>query len=705
MDFAGLRSDCSSDDLSETQAGNPAPGPDTRSAAPQQSPGQLPVYPPAPPPWYPAAPFMPPPAGTPPFYPATSLPPSPAVRPSEPPLTTSAPGTSPALNSDAAPQQSVAAAAASIFRIERARLLGTQMLNWERVRAVLWVLVVGVALGSLLLIPQVHTLPMAMHPAALRTFPPVIVKTTLPRPLWASILVVIGIGAPLVALAFGLLVLLPLLWREARLRRQGDLHLAIGRQGLLFFLPGQPRHWFLLPWGHIISLNEATIAPNNGRRLRLRTVLWRRLARLQRAFRHGHRLGEAPSARRPVRSPFTLRARNQQPRQRLLLTCYARLPDVGYDWLFRLAPFTPRAGVTSLMLETGWFEAARPSPPATPGADVARQKEAGSAAASLHRILLALWQKPSLRAQRPLLPLPRSTGAVILNAPVQGTGPEARRVDLAAWAALPLVPALSIVGAGITLAMRQPVSVGAALNLATLCVLTLGLGLLLAGAARATRRNLFVAGAALLALAGALNIVYALNVLLLAWSPPFQAAPGEPFLYLELLVGLLIMLGTGGLAMEGAGRPGARPAASLSADTASVKRAHSAELALALGLLALGLARPLEDINQAVMTRGTGTLLVLRTILAEPALPLAIIGLSYFAPLASPALRQFLRTLQRIYGVALALLVPIAFILVYRATGGQRLLPLEWTPLLALMFVCGLLVTLGRVPIRSSLDG
>ena len=686
MDFASPRSERSLEAVSEDISGNICETQTSDQAAEPAAPALA-----APPPSDAPARAPDAPADT----PAASL----LAPPAAPePLPTPLPET--------AAQSPVTPPTASIFRIERARLLGAQAMNWENVRAILWVMVLGVALGALLLIPQVHALPKAAPQPKLPAPSPTpflligaqvhhsIAVAAPQRPLWASILLVIGIGGPLLALALGLLALPALLWREARRRRQGELYLAIGRQGLLFFLPGQPRHWFLLPWEHLSSLHDATTVPRNGKRARLRTVLWRRLAHARRAFRRGWRLGEVAETRRDAYAPFIMRAHRQQPRQRLQIVCRARLPRAGYGWLFRLAPFTRRTGASSFLLETGWFEAAS----ALPG-PVARQKDAP--AVSLHQTLLAFWQTPALRAQRPLLPLPRSNGAVTLNIPAPGWEPETRRVDRAAWAALPLVPALSVVGAGIALAMAQPLNLGMVLNVATLCVLTLGLGLLLGGAARTRRENTFAAGALLLLLAGALNIAYALNVLLIAWPAPFQAAPGEPFLDIELLAGLLILLGASALALEGAGRPGARPAASARVDAGDSAHAHSAELVLALGLFALGLARSLEDINQAVIANSAATLPLLRNILAEPLLPLAIIGLSYFAPLASPSLQSLLRRLQFIYGAALALLVPIAFILVYHATGGQRLLPLEWTPLLALAVVCGLLVMLWGAPIRT----
>jgi hypothetical protein len=604
-----------------------------------------------------------------------------------------------------APQKPAGSAPASIFRVERAWLVAAQDENWRRVRAVLWVIVVSTALGFLLLIPLVHAPPVRALPIHLQPRPGLLQHGPAPqRPLWAGILLVISMGTPLLALAVGLLSLPSFLWRAARLRRQADLHLAIGRQGLLFFLPGQPRHWFLLPWGHIATVSDATIIPRSGRYARLRTMLWRRLARLRRAFRHGRRLGESRDAGPPVRSPFALRARQQGPRPALRLTCYARLPDRGYGWLFQLAPFTRRVEPTTLLLQTGSFEAVRLSSPAAPvpaGQTQAapRSPRQAPSSVSLHRLLLGLWDAPLLRAQRPALPLPRSGGAVILNepAPAQRPGLEARGITWAAWAALPLVPALSVVRVGSTLVLRQPLEAGAALNLAALCALTLGLGLLLAGVQHATRGRTFASGALLLVIGGALNLAYALVVLLHMWPWAFQVAPGEPFLFLEALASLLLILGAAALGIEGSGRPGARPVASLGVDAEMPARPHSTELALALGLLLLGMARVLEDINLATLSSSGMALQLLRNTLAEPLLPLVILGLSYFGTLARPALRLMFRVLQMSYGLALMLLVPAAFLVAQRATGSKALLPLRWTPLLALSLICGLVVVLDSV--------
>jgi hypothetical protein len=597
-------------------------------------------------------------------------------------------------------------AAASVFRINQDRLAALQDLTWRRARVVLWVLVVGVALGLLLLIPAVHQLPPPpAHPAT--GTPTVTHPSTTQRPFWAFLLLMISVGAPLLALAVGVLALPVLLWRAAWLRRQRDLHLAIGRQGLLFFLPGQMGRWFLLPWGHITALTDVTTTPRNGRRARLRTVLWRRWARLQRAFRHGHRLGKASAARSPVHSPFLLPVWAAGPHQRLRVACYGRLPDSGYSWLFTLAPFTRRVGSTTFLLESGWFESAT-----------------GQPAVSLHRVLLGLWASSLAREQRAFLPLPRARGAVMLNtaAPVQEAGAEARRVDGPAWAALPLVPALSVSAVLIALFTHQPLAAGDTLNLATLGILTLGLGLLLAGTPQReralavtgsphagnsrrrsrwalarprwlTRGRLFVGGAFLLALAGALNVAYAIVALLREWPWAIQVAPSEPFFFLELLASLLLILGGTALGLEGSGRPGEHSAVQR-AEVELSARLHSTELAVALGLLALGVARVLGDIDLAALSRSALALQWLRDALAEPLLPLAIIGLSYFALLAGPSLQSLFRVLQAIYGLVLAQFVPAAFIFVYRTTGGKRPLPLEWLPLLVLELVCGLLVVI-----------
>jgi len=108
----------------------------------------------------------------------------------------------------------------------------------------------------------------------------------------------------------------------------------------------------------------------------------------------------------------------------------------------------------------------------------------------------------------------------------------------------------------------------------------------------------------------------------------------------------------------------------------------------------LGLARVLTDIDLAALSgTSAATLQWLRNTLAEPLLPLAIIGLSYGSLLAGFALQRFFRALQMVYGLVLGLLAPVAFLLVYRATGGVRPpLPLEWLPLLIPELICGLLV-------------
>ncbi len=559
----------------------------------------------------------------------------------------------------------------------------------------------------MLLLPQARAaltpLPTPHIPPGSHLRPP-----TPHRPFLSTALFVAGVGAPLLALAIGLTALPALLWREVWLRRQRDLHLAIGRQGLLFFLPSRPGYWFLLPWGHITHISDGTITPRNGRRARLRTVLWRRVARLRRLFQHGRRLGEAaPRPHGGIRSPFVMHARSQQPRQMLRLACYAPLPGRGYGWLFRLAPYTSLVGRNSFLLETGWFEPIRSPATATPATEGAAPARPPASPGILHRLLLTLWTAPLSRAQRPALPLPRSGGAVILNAAAApGMNVEARQADRAALAALPLIPALSVSGLLIALATHQPVERAAVLNVAALVTLMLGLGLLLAGARRARRGGFFIAGAALLALAGLLNLGYGLIAQLADWPWLYRTAPGEPLLFLELLAGLLIAIGAGTLALEGSGRPGARPAASAGLDTSMGARPHSAELALTLGLMMLGLARMLEDIDRAILSRSGGNaLLDLRLVLAEPLLPLAIILLNYFAPLAGPALQPAFRALQIIYGLTLALLVPAAFLIAQRATHAKGLLPLPWTPLLALELLCGLAVVLASLLNRRGAGG
>ncbi len=618
-----------------------------------------------------------PPAPVPQGPPLPATPAPPALQP--PPVPAAPPGTDQARPAGSTP--------ATIFRVERERLAALADLNRQRIHLVLWLLVIGVALGFLLLVPSVRTLflPPPFPPAhpLPRSSPPI------HRSFWPGVLFWLGAVAPLLALAVGLLTLPLLLWREVWLRRQRDLHLAIGRQGLLFFLPGRPRHWFLLPWGHITAISDATVTPRAGRRARLRTVLWRRMARLHRAFfRRGHWLSLSPEPRPAVRSPFMLHARRQQPRQRLRVACYARLPNRGYGWLFRLAPFTPTLGPSTFLLETGWFEPARVAAPA-------QQPKRPAVPGTLHRLLLGLWGAALARAQRPALPLPRSDGAVIVQMPrdaMPDLAAEARQVDLAAWAALPLVPALSMAGLGIVLVLHQPLERVAILNAATLVALAVGLGLVLAGVRWARRGWWLIAGATLLVVASLLNLAYGLVAFLEDWPWAFHQAPGEPFLLLEALAGLLIALGAGALALEGAGRPGARSAAGAGTDATLGRHLHASELALALGLLALGIGRVLEDMNWAVLSSGAGTLQFLRDTLAEPLLPLAIIGLSYFAPLAGPALQTLFRSLQMLYGLALALLVPASFIFVYRVTGGSRLVPRAWLPLLALALVCGLTI-------------
>ena len=662
----------------------------------------------------PATELQPPESAAPP--PPPMLPPPPLFLPPPPPplvMPTPVPSSSPPPRQQATPgveaTQTPGTASTTIFRLERDRLASLYDLNWRRIRLVLWLLAVGVALGFLLLLPPARSaltpLPTAHIPPGSHERPPIP-----QRPFLSTALFAIGVGAPLLALAIALIALPALLWREVWLRRQRDLHLAIGRQGLLFFLPSRSGYWFLLPWGHMIALSDATMVPRNGRGVRLRTILWRRLARLRRVFRHGRRLGDAASRpHRAVRSPFVMHARSQQPRQILRLVCYAPLPGSGYGWLFGLAPFTRRVGPASFLLESGWFEPIRSPAIATPGTAAGARRP--PALGILHRMLLSLWTAPLSRAQRPALPLPRSGGAVILNTTAaSGVTIEARQADRAAQSALPLIPALSVAALTIALATHQPVERAAVLNVATLVALVLGLGLLLAGVRRIRRGGTFIAGAALLALAGLLNLGYGLIAQLADWPWLYRTAPGEPFLFLELLAGLLIVIGAGALALEGSGRPGARSPASAGLDGVMGARPHSAELALTLGLFMLGLARVLEDIDRASLSSSGGNaLLELRYTLAEPLLPLAIILLSYFAPLAGPALQPLFRALQIIYGLSLALLVPAAFLIAQRAAHGKGLLPLPWTPLLAVELICGLAVVLAslldhRAPPRPAPD-
>jgi hypothetical protein len=390
-----------------------------------------------------------------------------------------------------------------------------------------------------------------------------------------------------------------------------------------------------------------------------------------------------------VRSPFLLRAQTVGPQARLHVVCYARLPDSGYGWLFRLAPFTRRVSATTFLLNTGWFESAA----ATPGA-------------SLHRVLLGLWAISPARAQRAPLPLPRAQGAVLLNtsAAAQEAGPEARRADYTAWAALPLVPALSVMTVIIALVLRQPPTTSTVLNTVALCVLSLGLGLLLAGTRWPTQGWLFVAGAFLLALAGVLNAGYAFVALLRTWPWTFQTGPGQPFFFIEALASLLLLIGGVALGLEGSGRPGTQAAGPQPAEAELSGRAHGTELVVAVGLLLLGLARVLADIDLAALSSSAATLTQLRNTLAEPLLPLAIIGLSYFAPLVGLSLQSLFRTLQGVYGGVLALLVPAAFIVVYHASGGNRPVPLTWLPLLVVELVCGLLVVTFALVVRRRED-
>src|SRR5690242_7075681 len=61
---------------------------------------------------------------------------------------------------------------ASVSHFDQERLAALQDRNWRRVRALLWVLAAGVALGFLLLIPAVHAPPPAPRPPLLGHIPP-----------------------------------------------------------------------------------------------------------------------------------------------------------------------------------------------------------------------------------------------------------------------------------------------------------------------------------------------------------------------------------------------------------------------------------------------------------------------------------------------------------------------------------------------------
>jgi hypothetical protein len=628
---------------------------------------------------------------------ALVLPESPSVPPPGPPEPPAPPPLPAGTSAQHSPPLPASAAGGSIllFEPDRERLARLLAFSRRRVRAVLWLLVVGMALGLLWLIPSVHTFPLqadtSLLARALRDF-----SAVKGHPWWVAVLRVLGVMGP--ALAVVSVFWLPgALWREARLRRQSDLHLAVGRQGVLFFLPGQSQRWLLLPWGHIRSLSEETIRPDSSRRARLRTVLWRRLARLARLYRHGRRLDARAGTRRARRSPFAAHAALRQPRLALRIFCTGRLPVTGYHWLFRLAPFTPRIGPTAFRLETGWFAPLQAHAPA----GTLRRKHAAVEASLLHLVVLALWHNRSLASLYPALPLPRAGGAFQLNIPGTGAGAAlgARRVRLAAWAMLPLIPLLSLETAAQTLAQQQPLTWAAALNAGALSVLALGLALLLAGMQHLSRARMFLLGAALLALGGALNVGYGLTAFLVAWPWRFVEAPGQPFLAQEALAGLLIFLGALALALEGSGRPGSRPP--ISSAMSQPLAMHGAEVVPGVGLLLLGLTRALEDVNLALLSQSASVALqFLRNTLAEPLLPLAILGVCYFGPLANPALRLALRVLQAVYGLVLAVLVPVAFLLVQRALVGSDL-PWPWLPLLALMLTGGLLAVAGTLLSRD----
>ncbi len=599
--------------------------------------------------------------------------------PLSPPLPTGVP----TLHSPPLPA-SAAGGSILLFAPDGARLAPLLAFNRRRVRVLLWLLLAGLALSFLWLIPKVHALPLQKDGSPLVRFARdlVLIKGQL---WWVIILRVLGVVGPMLAL-ISLGGLPGALWREARLRRQSDLHLAVGRQGLLFFLPGQSRRWFLLPWEHIGTLSEETIRPDRARGARLRIVLWRRAARLQRLYRHGRKLEAHSGTRRLMRSPFAARAALQQHRLALRIFCTGRLPATGFSWLFWLAPFTPRAGPTVFRLETGWF-AALPSktPAATPASAPPRRGEA--AASLLHTVLLALWRDRSLTSTYPTLPLPRSGGAFHLGAPTTEQPKDARdqRRRLAAWAMLPLIPLLSLEGIAQSLAQGQPVTRAAALSTGALSLLALGLALMLL---RVRYQRVFLIGTLLLALGGLLNVAYGLVALLVDWPWRFTKAPGQPFMAQEMLAGLLILLAALALALGGEKPPGFQPPAGSVRQPIHTLRA---EVVLGLGLLLLGAARVLEDVNLAVLSQSdSATLQFLRNTLAEPLLPLAILGVCYFGPRATPTLKFAFSVLQVVYGLVLAVLVPTAFLLVHRALGGAGL-PLPWLPLLLLMLFGGLL--------------
>lgn len=572
-----------------------------------------------------------------------------------------------------------------LFELDRARLEPLLAFTRRRVWRVLALLVGGMALGLLWLIPQVHTFASQANAAPL-----VRLLRALPaargQPWWVVILRVLGLLGPLLA-AISFFWLPGALWREAWLRRQSDLHLAVGRQGVLFFLPGHSRRWLLLPWQHIRSLEEETLRPDQGRRARLRTVLWRRRARLARLYRHGRRLDASAGERPAVRSPFAEHAALHQPRLALRVVCSGRLPVTGYHWLFRLSPFTPRLAPQAFRLETGWFAPLQTKKTSAAPERAARPRRAVLEASTLHTALLALWRDRALTEIYPPLPLPRVGGAFQLSAPgtEPGTAPAARRSGLAGWAMLPLIPLLSLEETAQMLAKGQPLTWAAALNAGTLSALALGLALLLAGMQRPNRQHAFLTGALLVAVGGLLNAAYGLAAFLVAWPWRFAEAPGQPFMAQEVLAGLLLVSGALALLLEGSWRPVPHPA------PGQRIQARRAEVVLGVGLLVLGVARVLEDINLAVLSQSASAALqFLRDTLAEPLLPLAILGICTFGALVSDALRLALRVVQGVYGLVLAALVPLAFVLVQRALFGTAL-PLPWLPLLVLMVAGGLL--------------
>src|SRR5262249_32331789 len=115
-----------------------------------------------------------------------------------------------------------------LFAPDRARLALLLALSHRRVQAVLWLLVVGMGLGFLWLIPKVHALPHHTDPSPLlRALHSIAaVKGQL---WWVVVLRALGMLGPAGAV-ISFFWLPGALWREAHLRRQSNLHLAVGRQ-------------------------------------------------------------------------------------------------------------------------------------------------------------------------------------------------------------------------------------------------------------------------------------------------------------------------------------------------------------------------------------------------------------------------------------------------------------------------------------------